>query len=465
MTEGQLSTLDARALSERLRALAGEERNVQADFLVHLDALDGRRGYAELGYPSLWEYCLRALNLREGAAGRRIGAMRVLRRFPSLVDAVREGRLCLSTLCALGPVLTPENVEEVTARAAFRTKAETDAIAASVRPRPAPANGIRRLPTLQPAIQPSTTMLLGPAAAVASVAQVGPEERETSSGVAVREAASDLALRVASSSGAARGPANIDGLVGPAEEAQPLRLEAPPPPRRPVAELLAVAEAQWSLRVTLDSEAKRDLETLTHLLGHKVPDGNLAAVLKEALRCAVEKHGVRRGALVPVRKRPPPERHSSDPSAAPCSPGRLERGEPGGREKSGDSLPASSSGSTEPSTSPAPRPTSPIGRSSSAVRPTIPAEVRRQIWTRDGGRCSFTGPDGTRCDSRFKLELDHIVPWAIGGSPTVDNLRLRCRAHNLLHAERVFGREHMDRYRRGGGDPRSASGASSGCGA
>ncbi len=46
-------TLEAPALSERLRALAGEERNVQADFLLHLDAFDRRRGYAELGYPSL----------------------------------------------------------------------------------------------------------------------------------------------------------------------------------------------------------------------------------------------------------------------------------------------------------------------------------------------------------------------------------------------------------------------------
>ena len=155
MTEGQLSTLDARALSERLRALAGEERNVQAEFLLHLDALDRRRGYAELGYPSLWEYCLRALHLREGAAGRRIGAMRVLRRFPSLVDAVRDGRLCLSTLCVLGPVLTSDNVEEVTARVVFRTKAETDTIAASLKPRPAPADGIRRLPGVQQAAHSS----------------------------------------------------------------------------------------------------------------------------------------------------------------------------------------------------------------------------------------------------------------------------------------------------------------------
>ena len=93
--------------------------------------------------------------------------------------------------------------------------------------------------------------------------------------------------------------------------------------RRGALPLLAVSEAQWSLRVTLDDEARRDLETLTQLL-HKVPDGNVAGVLKEALRCAVEKHGVRRGAVVPARKRSPPDRQqppsnrpeSSEPSSS-----------------------------------------------------------------------------------------------------------------------------------------------------
>ena len=72
MSANDLSQLDVQALAARLNSLAGHERNVQADFLLHLDELDRRGSFAELGYPSLWEYCLRALHLREGAAGRRI---------------------------------------------------------------------------------------------------------------------------------------------------------------------------------------------------------------------------------------------------------------------------------------------------------------------------------------------------------------------------------------------------------
>jgi len=140
------SSLDSAALAGRLRDLAGHERNVQVEFLLHLDEFDRRRAYLEAGYGSLWDYCLRALHLREGAAGRRIAAMRVLRRFPRLDPALRDGRLCISTLALLGQVLTEENAEELVAKAAYQTKAEVDHLVASIRPRAAPREGVRKLP-------------------------------------------------------------------------------------------------------------------------------------------------------------------------------------------------------------------------------------------------------------------------------------------------------------------------------
>ena len=68
----------------------------------------------------------------------------------------------------------------------------------------------------------------------------------------------------------------------------------------------------------------------------------------------------------------------------------------------------------------------------------VPASVKRQVWTRDGGQCAFAGTQG-RCTERGFLEIHHIVPFADGGSTTVDNLALRCRAHNLHEAEEWFG--------------------------
>ncbi|MEO5988737.1 MAG: hypothetical protein ABIU54_01360, partial [Candidatus Eisenbacteria bacterium] len=44
-------------------------------------------------------------------------------------------------------------------------------------------------------------------------------------------------------------------------------------------------------------------------------------------------------------------------------------------------------------------------------------------------------------------EFDHIEPVAREGETTVENLRLRCRAHNQYEAERVFGAGFMERKR------------------
>ena len=68
----------------------------------------------------------------------------------------------------------------------------------------------------------------------------------------------------------------------------------------------------------------------------------------------------------------------------------------------------------------------------------IPAAVRSAVWKRDDGQCAFIGTDG-RCSERSFLEYHHIKPFAAGGRSLVENICLRCRAHNRYEAERYFG--------------------------
>lgn len=77
----------------------------------------------------------------------------------------------------------------------------------------------------------------------------------------------------------------------------------------------------------------------------------------------------------------------------------------------------------------------------------IPARVRRAVWERDGGQCTFASATGVRCNSRRFLEFDHVDPVARGGTSTVDRVRLLCRAHNHLEAERAFGPAFMRKKR------------------
>src|SRR5213593_5084044 len=43
-----------------------------------------------------------------------------------------------------------------------------------------------------------------------------------------------------------------------------------------------------------------------------------------------------------------------------------------------------------------------------------------------------------RCTARGFLEFDHIVPFAVGGEATVENLRLLCKIHNRHEADLYF---------------------------
>jgi 5-methylcytosine-specific restriction endonuclease McrA len=64
----------------------------------------------------------------------------------------------------------------------------------------------------------------------------------------------------------------------------------------------------------------------------------------------------------------------------------------------------------------------------------IPAALKREIWSRDQGQCTFQSADGKRCSSRYALEVDHIVPLALDGQTKLSNLRLLCRAHHQHQA-------------------------------
>jgi len=60
------------------------------------------------------------------------------------------------------------------------------------------------------------------------------------------------------------------------------------------------------------------------------------------------------------------------------------------------------------------------------------------IGLRDAGQCAFVGTRGP-CAERGFLEFHHLVPFADGGAAVIDNIQLRCRAHNRYESELWFG--------------------------
>jgi hypothetical protein len=142
-----------------------------------------------------------------------------------------------------------------------------------------------------------------------------------------------------------------------------------------------LAPERYLIKVTVSREAHEHLRRAQDLLRHALPTGDPAAIVERALAVLVD---------------------------------RLERRRPA---KSG-----------------APRST--VRAVANSRR--VPANVRRLVWDRDAGQCAFVGAHG-RCTETGFLEFHHLVPYAAGGRTSVENLALRCRAHNAYESMRHFG--------------------------
>jgi hypothetical protein len=73
----------------------------------------------------------------------------------------------------------------------------------------------------------------------------------------------------------------------------------------------------------------------------------------------------------------------------------------------------------------------------------IPSEIRERVHQRASYQCEYRGLDGTRCTARTGLQIEHQQPFAIYRSHDERHLKILCRAHNRLAAERVYGAEFI----------------------
>src|SRR5512140_2911113 len=128
---------DARARSSQLLDLLRREQGAMADFLLALADFDRSRAWVALGYTSLFYYLHRELKLSAGAAFHRKPAAELIQRFPGVAEPLRDGRLCLSSVCELAKVLTQENRAEVLPEFFHASKQEAKAVAAELCPQEA----------------------------------------------------------------------------------------------------------------------------------------------------------------------------------------------------------------------------------------------------------------------------------------------------------------------------------------
>ena len=111
---------------------------------------------------SMFVYSTDVLNLSEHEAYLRITVARASRRHPILLEMLADGRLHLSGIAKLVPLLTEGNRETLLARAAHQSKRKIEELVAELSPKPDVPATMRKLPERRENTRPWRTYSVRP---------------------------------------------------------------------------------------------------------------------------------------------------------------------------------------------------------------------------------------------------------------------------------------------------------------
>jgi hypothetical protein len=249
-------------LAARLTELLGKEQTAMADFLLALADFDRVRAWEPLGYAGLFPFLHQHLRLSKAAAFFRMRAAQLLQKFPEIVEPLRDGRLCLTSIAELGKVLTLENRDAVLPRFFHCSKQEAKLLSAELTPMKSPPQR----------------------AVVTAVARSRPLEL-------VPPAPSPE-------------PAGV-GLVRPGEPNAPEVVQPALVPEPPRAQVVPMTASQSRVHLTVSRQFVEKLETARLALSHSRPGATKEDVLEAALDLLLAKDAKKKGLVANPRPAAP----------------------------------------------------------------------------------------------------------------------------------------------------------------
>ena len=413
--EYHLKSLADDQLLAGLASIVRRRNQITAEFLAYLAELDERQLFLDLGFPSLFEYCLVTLGLCESTAGRHIAAARVCRNHPQVFSMVASGALHASALSLLRKHLTPENAGELFELCTHRSARKVEELLAARFARPDVRDLVRRLPrfAIPEAVPPAQA---GFTLNVGCSAEQSPTEAPSREPTEAPSREPPAVLEKAPIEALSREP---PAATKPEDAPKPRRLEP-------------LSTDRYGVHFTADGEFRELLERVRGLAGHRLPSGDLMTLIKRGLE-AYERELEKERFAVGRKSRRRRGVASASASAVLSAP-----------DVAKPDVPKPDPPKPDP---PKPDPPKPDFQAKPSPKRNrrYPAAVTRAVFLRDGKQCTYVSPDGLRCGARRCLELDHIEPWAVGGESTIENSRLRRRAHNQRHARQYFGVARVER--------------------
>ena len=129
-----LEALSDDQLLRQIESLSRAEHAAMIHVLHHLNEIERRRLHLDLGYRSMFDYCIRSLEYSPAAAGRRIQAARCIRRFPAVLPLLREREINLSVISLIEPVLTIDNFKTILEQVRGALYRDVERLASEYRP-------------------------------------------------------------------------------------------------------------------------------------------------------------------------------------------------------------------------------------------------------------------------------------------------------------------------------------------
>ncbi len=455
---------------QRLKELTAVEHQLEVVVIDHLRELERRRLYLSWGFSSLFDYATGELGYSEAAAWRRIKAMRLCGEVEGARERMRDGSLTLNSAALLQHAFDRQERKRKQsgggrgARAGDRPPAPSNGSApgrgapSSVSSAPSQAGERADEPQAAPVLDSSARQALVEEAAGKSTRQVenllaGVDPELAAPADRIRPlGAGRWELKAVIDDDCRRGLEQLKGLLSHVDPHMTLgqivaravkeAVERHDPARPPRGRRTGSRAASSGANETSAPKDAHGPDAAESAQRPSVPAGvtdSPAKVLGDSEHrdvAAAERPGVASQPSAP--KEPggpdsvaPPARPAAMPARVTTSPAKVRTDTEHGR----------AAVAKRPATAARPATSAPkaggvrqghAAPSQPQVRGrTIPAAVKRQVWERDGGCCSYVDRrSGRRCGSRHVVQMDHVLPFALGGSADPGNLRLLCAAHH-----------------------------------
>ena len=436
----EIKQLSNRELLSQTKILVQKERNLHIRVLHHLREIESRKLYFSQGFSSLFDYAVKELGYSEGAAYRRIKAMKLCRDIPETESRLQSGRLSLSSACQLQSFFEKQDKKIKVEKSSYEILKQTDNVhqeeSLKISGKSGFSNDVQPVGAsedifsqnsqngLKDSLFPSATLMGDKPKGLLSVRQKQ-DLVEKAEGCSTRETARLLS--------------EVDpSLSVPREQARFL------------------GNGRVEIKVVIDEDCHKKIEELRNLLSHRNPAlsyGGLFTILVEE---GLKKHDPRRKGIG--------KQNLKTGNIQVCETSARKWGKTGNAqavvatsaqkwEKTGNVSATSAQKLVQTDnilavavTSAPEKPIVSSDKKPDTSKPhyrklnrAIPAGIRRDVWTRDQGQCAYVHPNtGKRCASRYLLQVDHIKPLALGGGSQRENLRLLCAGHNRFRSEKTF---------------------------